>query len=252
MAGYLTERARLAGALRGEKKSAKDVPLLWDMASKESYEGVGGHSWSVEKIGSTTVDYSNMVSSAPKNRPILRFDPNQRPPQTPLALVPLLPAPPLEPIPISTLKFFPNSMAFRAPKPPVSAEAVMKRWEAELAIQVLKPGNPAETQGRNRARTVSLIVNFNITSVASLIAAISFSAANPSSSSILKNTFRQPATPSNARDHVKHPVRPSSQIQWVTSFSVTLACRYEIRREAWMSKLRLGRWRDREQTQEWK
>jgi hypothetical protein len=47
-------------------------------------------------------------------------------------------------------------------------------------------------------------------------------------------------------------VQPSSQIPWVTSFSVTLACRHETRREALMSKLRLGRWRDREQTQEWK
>lgn len=154
MAGYLTERARLAGALRGEKKTSKDVPLLWDMASKESYEVTGGPTWDSEKTGSTTVDYSKMVSSKLEDWTIIRFDTDQTPPQTPLALVPLLPAPPLEPIPISTLKFFPNSMAFRAPKPPVSAETVMKQWEAELAAPVSKPENPAQIQGRNRARTV--------------------------------------------------------------------------------------------------
>jgi hypothetical protein len=64
MAGYLTERARLAGALRGEKKSAKDRPLMWDVASKESYECSSGSTWMEEKLGSTTVDYARIVSSS--------------------------------------------------------------------------------------------------------------------------------------------------------------------------------------------
>jgi hypothetical protein len=63
MAGYLTERARLAGALRGEKKSAKDRPLMWDVASKESYACSSGAEWMEEKLGSTTVDYSRIVSA---------------------------------------------------------------------------------------------------------------------------------------------------------------------------------------------
>ncbi|KAI5451853.1 hypothetical protein NCC49_001496 [Naganishia albida] len=132
MPGYLTERARLAGALRGEKKPAKDTPLMWDVASKESEEWSSGTTAVADRLGSSAVDYERM---------------------TPLALVPLLPAPPLGPIPISTLKFFPNSMAFRAPKPPVSAETVIKQWEEDLAPASTKQGQPAESQNRPRGRT---------------------------------------------------------------------------------------------------
>lgn len=61
MPGYLTERARLAGALRGEKKSSKTTPLMWDIASKES--GQADDSVGQEKLGSTMVKYENIVSA---------------------------------------------------------------------------------------------------------------------------------------------------------------------------------------------
>jgi hypothetical protein len=58
MPGYLTERARLAGALRGEKKSSKVTPLMWEISSKESGQGTSQE----EKVGSKAVDYKTMVS----------------------------------------------------------------------------------------------------------------------------------------------------------------------------------------------
>lgn len=62
MPGYLTERARLAAGLRGEKKPSKDVPLMWDVASKESYENSGSLASTEEKLGATAVDFAEMVS----------------------------------------------------------------------------------------------------------------------------------------------------------------------------------------------
>ncbi|KAJ9094469.1 hypothetical protein QFC21_006008 [Naganishia friedmannii] len=107
MAGYLTERARLASALKGQKKPSKEVPLLWDFVSKESIEEREDG-----KLGSDRVNFRDILA---------------------IAVTPLLPIPPLEPILISTLKHFPNAMAFRAPKPEVSGETILKEWEVELA-----------------------------------------------------------------------------------------------------------------------
>ncbi|GHJ86846.1 hypothetical protein NliqN6_3248 [Naganishia liquefaciens] len=138
MPGYLTERARLAGALRGEKKSSKVTPLIWDIASKESAQA-GGKPGD-EKLGLAAVDYGNMSA---------------------LALAPMLEVPALGPIPMSTIKYFPNSMAFRAPLPEASAETIIKQWETELEGTTPPATGTGEDElkegRRGRARGKSLV-----------------------------------------------------------------------------------------------
>ncbi|KAJ9119616.1 hypothetical protein QFC22_003325 [Naganishia vaughanmartiniae] len=144
MAGYLTERARLASALKGQKKPSKEVPLLWDFVSKESTKE-GDH----EKLGSDRVGLADI--------PILINSNGSS--QSAIAITPLLPIPPLEPIPISAIKHFPNAMAFRAPKPEVSGETILKEWETDLARGPNVPHGTGGTEqgkvmlGRKRART---------------------------------------------------------------------------------------------------
>ncbi|KAJ9098481.1 hypothetical protein QFC19_006348 [Naganishia cerealis] len=135
MAGYLTERARLAAALKGQKSSVKETPLLWDFMSKESMKEQGPSDTKDQKLGSDCVNFADI---------------------SPISITPLLPMPPLEPIPVSSLKYFPNAMAFRAPKPEISAETILKDWEAKL-----KSGpnlqqdadHDGRTGGRKRGRT---------------------------------------------------------------------------------------------------
>ncbi|KAJ9127564.1 hypothetical protein QFC24_000973 [Naganishia onofrii] len=139
MPGYLTERARLASALKGKKTSLKEAPLLWDFVSKESMKGRGE-----ETLGSDRIDFADISA---------------------IAVTPLLPVPPLEPIPISTIKHFPNAMAFRAPKPEVSSETILKEWEAELARgagvqQSMDQTNVTSGRKRTRTRGKSLLEQY--------------------------------------------------------------------------------------------